>query len=164
MDLASILISGAEKTVETVFNHVNNRVTNKNEKSSVVTKNENKTLSLPRNRGNKNKMPTRGMPPGTMTAPNGDKRVFGPDGLSSVDQDWSHPQHHPDLDNPHNHDWSWPDGPEGKPVRGKAYNVDSGVKTVAVVAVVYLVIKWGTAAFAAPATGGGSLIIAGVTP
>lgn len=45
---------------------------------------------------------------------------MGPDGRASQDEDYSHPEHHPELENPHFHDWTWDD--EGVPHRGEAHN------------------------------------------
>ena len=91
-----------------------------------------------------NKLGQRPYPTGELNsrfrAPNGDERVFGPDGRVSQDIDHSHPQHHPDLDDPHKHDWEWPeDG--GAPTRGPAYNFDLG----RVIGVAALVIVGGVA-------------------
>ena len=56
---------------------------------------------------NKNKMPTIDKPNSRRTNPNGDTRIYGPDGKALKDIDKSHPQHHPELENPHIHDWGW---------------------------------------------------------
>ena len=56
---------------------------------------------------NKNKLPNKSFPNTTLTAPNGNKRVYGPDGIPVKDIDYSHPWHHPELNNPHIHDWDW---------------------------------------------------------
>jgi RHS repeat-associated protein len=52
--------------------------------------------------------------------PNGQIRDYGPDGRAKTDFDFGHPQHHPDLESPHAHDW---DCPSGKPQRGPGRNV-----------------------------------------
>lgn len=72
---------------------------------------------------NKNKLPDDSIPNTTLTAPNGNKRVYGPDGRSVKDIDYSHPWHHPELGNPHIHDWDWskeiPRQPPRKPYEGE---------------------------------------------
>ncbi len=41
-------------------------------------------------------------------APNGNIRIYGPNGKALKDIDYSHPEHHPELvGNPHVHDWDW---------------------------------------------------------
>lgn len=72
-------------------------------KNKTVTNNQN---SMNKSQ-NKNKKPLTSEPNSVYTAPNGDKRVFGPDGKSLKDIDYSHPSHHPELENPHVHDWDW---------------------------------------------------------
>ena len=47
------------------------------------------------------------------------------------DIDWSHPEHHLELDNPHQHDWVW--GKDGKPKRGPVKNVDAEEAAEAIV-------------------------------
>ena len=46
-------------------------------------------------------------------------REYGEDGRAVRDTDYGHPEHHPDLESPHCHDWDWS---SGKPKRGNAYN------------------------------------------
>jgi hypothetical protein len=110
--------------------------------------------------------------------PNGQIRDYGPDGRAVKDFDFGHPQHHPDLDSPHAHDWDYPDG---KPVRGRARSVESnerppinpaavnavelgtGVAVVAGVGIWWYV-KWGAAWVLAPETDGLSLVAAGLAP
>lgn len=65
---------------------------------------------------------TVGKPNSTATKPNGDGRVYGPDGKALKDIDYSHPQNHPELENPHEHDWDWSNT---KKPRGDAYNFGS---------------------------------------
>ena len=65
------------------------------------------------------KIPTSWNPNSTLTKPNGDIRVFGPDGRAIKDIDKSHPEHHPELQNPHYHDWEWNDN---KAERGQPRN------------------------------------------
>lgn len=64
-------------------------------------------------------VPTTGKPNSTVPKPNGDLRVYGPDGKALKDIDYSHPWHHPELGNPHNHDWKW-NGDNAS--RGPAYD------------------------------------------
>ena len=80
---------------------------------------------------NPNKLPTIGKPNTTVQKPNGDYRSYGSDGKATTDTDYSHPEHHPELPNPHAHDWSW-DG--DKPTRGPAYdpNIDKIVVNTAI--------------------------------
>ena len=59
------------------------------------------------------------LPNSELTKPNGDKRIYGPDGRATTDVDYSHPTHHPDLPVPHVHDWNW-NGDQ--PSRGPAYD------------------------------------------
>ena len=57
------------------------------------------------------------------------------------DIDRGHPEHHPELENPHIHDWNW-DG--DKVTRGKARNPKAGevfFKTTATVGVGYLIYR-----------------------
>ena len=71
-------------------------------------------------------LPLIGPPNSTAEKRNGDKRHYGPDGKADYDTDSSHPDHHPELENPHQHDWSW-DG--DKATRGKAHNPDKKEET-----------------------------------
>lgn len=75
------------------------------------------------NANNKNWLPTKGTPNSTRRKDNGDLRHYGPDGKADYDTDYSHPDHHPELGNPHQHDWEW-DGDKHK--RGKAYDPSVG--------------------------------------
>lgn len=59
-------------------------------------------------------LPTKGNPNSTQTKPNGDIRVYGSDGRALKDIDKSHPEHHPELQNPHVHDWSWENGKKSR--------------------------------------------------
>ena len=71
---------------------------------------------------NKNKMPTKHTPNSTIESPNGNIRVYGPDGKAFEDIDYSHPHHHPELSNPHIHDWDW----EKRPPRQQPRNPHNG--------------------------------------
>lgn len=64
-------------------------------------------------------LPTTGKPNSTARKPNGDLREYGSDGRATKDTDYSHPNHHPELPNPHAHDWDWS---TGVPKRGSAYD------------------------------------------
>ncbi len=90
---------------------------------------------------NKNKMPTRHNPNSTRTNPNGNTRVYGPDGKAIKDIDRGHPEHHPELENPHIHDWNWTGD---KVTRGETRNPKAGevfFKTTATVGVGYLIYR-----------------------
>lgn len=39
------------------------------------------------------------------------------------DRDYTHPEHHPELENPHEHEWTWNGN---RPERGPAHNMDLG--------------------------------------
>ncbi len=65
-----------------------------------------------------NNVPTTGKPNTTVQKLNGDYRSYGPDGRATTDKDYSHPERHPDLPVPHEHDWTWNGD---KPIRGKAH-------------------------------------------
>jgi RHS repeat-associated protein len=52
----------------------------------------------------------------------GQWRLWGPNGEPLHDQDWGHPEHHPELKSPHGHDWDHSD-PEN-PSRGDARELD----------------------------------------
>ena len=64
-------------------------------------------------------LPLTGKPNSTKKLPNGNEREYGSDGRATKDNDYSHPQHHPNLPNPHSHDWTWTNG---IPTRGPAYD------------------------------------------
>lgn len=114
---------------------------------SLFTKNDKKSTSKPNKKqtttpkittvksssggGNINKLPSIDKPNSVKKAPNGNERYYGPDGKATKDIDWSHPEHHPELDNPHQHDWVW--GEDGKPKRGPAKNVDAEEAAEAIV-------------------------------
>ena len=84
---------------------------------------------------NKNKLPTNGIPNTSVPKPNGDIRVYGPDGKAIKDIDSSHPTHHPELPNPHVHDWEW----DGDSVtRGPAYDPNAILIPMARAGAVYL--------------------------
>ena len=172
MDLASILISGAEKTAETVLNCVNNKDINKKNSYNDVRKQQKNSNS------NKNKvfrshnnLPYRGEPGGYAKMPDGSKeRWYNDDGFPSLD--WHHtnhgnPKQHPYV--PHDHDWGWDEDGNWKP--GKGYpspKNDNVVEKVVIVATVsylaYTGIKWFAASILSPFTGGGSYVVAGVMP
>ena len=103
--------------------------TSKNKSPKSVSKNVSKSVTVSQVKstnggsGNKNKLPTQSEPNSVLESPNGTKRYYGPDGRATKDLDSGHPQHHPELENPHQHDWTWDD--DGKPKRGKARNPDA---------------------------------------
>ena len=81
----------------------------------------------------------------TAQNPNGDFRVYGPDGKAVKDIDCSHLPSHSDLPNPHVHDWTWNGD---NPSRGKAYNpnaeeivLDTIVATAEVSYAIYRIIR-----------------------
>lgn len=125
------LISGIKKVANKIYNSVKTAIT-KDDNSKDVTKDTSKKAvnvcvkpqtSIKKNNTNIkkseniNKLPTRDIPNSTRTKPNGDTRTYGPDGKATHDIDRSHPQHHPELPNPHAHEWTW-DG--NQPTRGPA--------------------------------------------
>jgi len=68
----------------------------------------------------------------------------GPDGRALKDIDKSHPQNHPDLKNPHEHDWTWDEN--GKAKRGPAHNfadamVEAGITTGIAVGTGYFIYR-----------------------
>lgn len=75
---------------------------------------------------NKNKMPLTDKPNSWIKNPNGNIRVYGDDGRAIKDIDWGHPNHHPELSNPHVHDWTY----DGKPIRGKAREASDAEKAL----------------------------------
>jgi len=111
------LINKIESKVTGIVNTVSKRFTNVINQSITNSNNSTKVT------GNKNKMPTKSKPNSKKKNPNGDIRIYGPDGRVVKDIDSSHPSHHPELKNPHQHDWIW----EGeKPTRGPAHNIVTG--------------------------------------
>lgn len=85
-------------------------------KATVVKSSSSKAKAPTNGHGN---LPTTGQPNSTARKPNGDLRSYGPDGKASTDTDYSHPERHPDLPNPHAHDWTWNGD---TPSRGPAYD------------------------------------------
>lgn len=118
---------GIFNSIKNVFNKVSNTV-NKivNTIKNNYNSNSNKSKSVSQsksnsgNNGNKNKLPIVGPPNSVLQNPLGNKRVYGPDGKALKDIDSAHPNNHPELKNPHEHDWTW--DKNGKPHRGKAHN------------------------------------------
>lgn len=80
-------------------------------------------------------------PNSVLQSPNGNKRYYGPDGKATKDVDSSHPEHHPELENPHEHDWIWnPDGTLKE--RGKAHNfVKTATEVTVTVGAGYLIYR-----------------------
>lgn len=103
----TFLRKGAKETVYNCMNFKEKSSYLKTEKKSKSTGSKNNTFNKSEN---KNKMPSSGEPNTRLTSPNGNIRVFGPDGKWLKDLDYGHPQYHPELDNPHIHDVDW----EGK--------------------------------------------------
>lgn len=88
-----------------------------------------------------NNLPIYGPPNKTLQKPNGDFRSYGPDGKAKTDTDYNHPERHPDLPNPHAHDWTW-NGNAAK--RGPAYDPNVGkfaLGTIVTVGTGYLVYR-----------------------
>ena len=131
----------SKKIGELVSKITNSTKSNTKIKSSDLSSSSNKVLKS----SNVNKLPMTGEPDTTAEAPNGNQRHYGPDGRADTDTDYSHPEHHPELPNPHAHDWTW--DKNGFPHRGKAYDPNTVEKIVAVGAtvtaayVVYRVIR-----------------------
>lgn len=71
------------------------------------------------------------------------ERDYDSEGKAKRDTDYGHPNHHPELQSPHYHDWEW--DLEGNPSRGDAYNstwekvIAAGTVVVCVVGVVAIV-------------------------
>ena len=117
-------------------------------------------------------MPIYGPPNEHLKTPKGTKeRWYDNKGNPVKDRhntDHGNPKQHPNV--PHEHDWYVED--KGNYTLGKGHKPGiSGFETVSatvgIAASVYLgytLIKWISASIAAPFTGGGSLIVAGVTP
>ena len=105
------------------------------------------------------------------------ERWYGPDGRVTKDRhhtDHGHPKQHPNV--PHDHDWglnedgNWAPGP-GYPTPQEATahaQIAAGLAGAGAATLVgygiYLGVKWALAAILAAPTGGGSLVVAGVTP
>lgn len=104
------IVQQVAKAVNTVGNAVKSVVNTVSPKNNVVLSSS--------NNGHGN-VPITGKPNSTVTKPNGDIRVYGPDGKALKDIDYSHPQKHPELENPHEHDWDWSNT---KKPRGDAHN------------------------------------------
>ena len=63
-------------------------------------------------------VPKTGKPNSKVTKPNG---IYGPDGKALKDIHSSHPERHRDLENPHEHDWTWDENGIGR--LGEAHNL-----------------------------------------
>ena len=90
-----------------------------------------KNILLSSNNGHGN-VPRKGKPNSTLKKPNGDIRIYGPDGKALKDIDYSHPHRHPNLKNPHEHDWTWDE--KGNSKRGDAHNFSNTIITTATIA------------------------------
>ncbi len=102
-------------------NFVTNIVKKTAEVVNAIAQKNNVVLSSSNN-GHGN-LPLTGEPNSTVKKPNGDTRAYGPDGRATKDTDYSHPSRHPELKNPHEHDWKWDNN--GVPNRGKAHNFEN---------------------------------------
>ena len=102
-------------------NFVTNIVKKTAEVVNAIAQKNNVVLSSSNN-GHGN-LPLTGEPNSTVKKPNGDTRAYGPDGRATKDTDYSHPSRHPELKNPHEHDWEWDNN--GVPNRGKAHNFEN---------------------------------------
>ena len=142
-----------------------------------------KKTSVNVNKGNSISRPSTGTPNGVYDIPNGDYRIMGPFGdlKNAKDFDESHPEHHPDLENPHIHDFDEfgkrsknPRNPT--PEEKNFYDnhkkeideaAEATAKSVVIVGGLYVgyqIVKWGIAIITAPSTAGGSLVVARATP
>ena len=109
-----------KKTAKKVYNEVAKVVKTLNNSQKVQRANPiSNSQNIKKSNSGHNNLPTIGTPNTTVQKPNGDFRIYGPDGKAVKDIDYSHPQNHPDLPNPHAHDWTW-DGDNKS--RGKAYD------------------------------------------
>lgn len=148
------IFSKAASKIKNVCNYVSkkigqlvSKITNSTKSNTKIKSSESSSSSSNKvlNSSNSNKLPMIGEPGTTSEAPNGNQRHYGPNGRADTDTDYSHPEHHPELPNPHAHDWTW--DKNGTPHRGKAYDPNAVEKVVAVGAtvtaayVVYRVIR-----------------------
>ncbi len=116
-----------------------NKATTSKPKNVKVSLSKINTASGVSNNGN-NKLPTVGKPNSVASNNKGDKRYYGEDGRATKDVDTSHPWRHPDLENPHEHDWVW--GEDGSPTRGEAHNFsNAAIETVAIIGIAYLIYR-----------------------
>ena len=116
------LISALKKVVSTVKNIVKKTITklksitqSNGSKKNICTydiastsKNGNYTkVNIKSAKNPSVSRPKTGDPSGVYDIPNGDVRILGPEGTlpGAKDFDGSHPWRHPDLENPHVHDW-----------------------------------------------------------
>lgn len=97
----------------------------KNVSNDLIQKNN---ILLSSNNNGHGNVGTKGKPNSTVKKPNGDLRSYGPDGRATKDTDYSHPKRHPNLKNPHEHDWTW--DVNGVPHRGDAHNFQSLVSKI----------------------------------
>ena len=135
---------GLWKSIKKVIRKITNSFT---KKKATTSKSKNVKVSLSKintasgvsNSGN-NKLPTVGKPNSVASNNKGDKRYYGEDGRATKDVDTSHPWRHPDLENPHEHDWVW--GEDGSPTRGEAHNFsNAAIETVAIIGIAYLIYR-----------------------
>lgn len=107
------------KIAQQGFNFASRTLNNNSSTIKSVAGNLVKNIFLSSTNNGHGNVPVTGKPNSTVQKPNGDLRVYGPDGKVLKDIDSSHPEKHPELKNPHEHDWTW-DG--NKPNRGDAHN------------------------------------------
>ena len=118
------IINKASNIIQNVVDNSSNTNTNTNTNTSQAVSKAKSKNKGPTN--GHNNLPKYGPPNTSMQKPNGDWRTYGPDGKAVTDRDYSHPNDHPDLPNPHAHDWTW-DGENAS--RGPAY--DPSIKNIA---------------------------------
>lgn len=142
MDVSGEFLKQIGKFFRKQLNNLVSFVANiSNNKQAKRTKSNFNNQNTKKSNSGHNNLPTTGIPNTTEQKPNGDFRVYGPDGKAVKDIDYSHPQNHPNLPNPHAHDWTW----NGDiPSRGKAYDpnaTETVLNTVTAVGVGYAVYR-----------------------
>ncbi|MDD3392505.1 MAG: hypothetical protein PHE54_03095, partial [Bacilli bacterium] len=127
--LVNVVSSAVNVAVEKAVEIIDNTINYSSKKNNISQENI-------------NKLPTTGKPNSTAQKPNGDLRNYGPDGNAVTDTDYSHPNHHPQIPNPHAHDWTWNE--KGVPSRGPAYDPNINkilIKTTTTIGVGYLIYR-----------------------
>ncbi|MDP4120585.1 MAG: RHS repeat-associated core domain-containing protein [Bacillota bacterium] len=82
-----------------------------------------------------NSLDRTGKPNSKVRKPDGSQeREYDENGRAKTDTDYGHADHHPELDSPHQHDWTWDE--YGNSKRGPAYNISLTDKVIAGSAVV----------------------------
>lgn len=113
-------------------------------------------------------LPYRGTPGGYLRSPDGSKeRWYGDNGFPVRDRhytDHGNPSKHPWV--PHDHDWE--QKPDGNWTPGPGYPSPETTEKIILTGMIiygsYIGIKWIVAGITAPVTGGGSLVVVGLTP